>query len=437
MKVDREYVEIYPLKWRHLDESCTRRILTERSNDSIPNLCIYFHVPFCTVICPFCAFNKRLFRSDLYERYVNALLSELRLYNNHPDAIGRQVHAVYFGGGTGSILLPDHVKLLLDETRAIFEFAPSVQITMECYPSTVNEERLARYLDAGINRVSIGLQTFDEDFLTLSRRADTIGILEEVSHAVRDVGFESLRIDLLYRLPGQTLNALRRDLDKFVALEPDGISTYSLELEGLPFERTVPALPDDALDKEMFYFVGEYLERHGFHRFAQPDFSKIGYEDKYVLNAWAAPQGLLLGLGAGAHTHHFGNFIYANVCSVERYINGVEGGRFPGVVGAPLNLKELQHKYMVLGVRCLRIEKNRFNEMFGVHISDVFQRQLKLAVEFGWLKDEGEVYSVSSKGLWFIDNLSKLFYSESNMGESQPRGKQITQFDKIPLVKVV
>lgn len=434
MKVDREYVEIYPLKWKPLDEESVRQILTERSDSSVYGFCIYVHVPFCPVICPFCAFNKTLFRAELYERYIRALLAELRFYHGHPDAADRPLQAVYFGGGTGSILYPEHVALILREIRGYFAISQSAQITMECYPTTINKSKLAAYLEAGINRVSIGLQTFDKSFLTLVHREDSVGVLEEVCHATRDVGFDNLRVDLMYRLPGQNLAQLRADLDRFIALEPDGISTYSLELTGIPFERVVPALPDDALDREMFYFIGDYLGQHGYHRFAQPDFCRPGCEDRYVLNAWAAPQGLLLGLGAGAQTHHFGGHVYASVCSVERYIAGLEAGRFPGTVGAKLEPVELQHKYMVLGVRCLRIEKGPFCEIFGVRIDSVFEREIDLAMGCGWLSDEGDAYSLTAEGLWYVDNLSKLFYSQANLDESQPRGKRLAQYDELPLV---
>jgi oxygen-independent coproporphyrinogen-3 oxidase len=436
MQVDREYVEIYPLNWKRLDEESVRQILTERSEPSLSGFCIYVHVPFCPVICPFCAFNKRLFKVELYEQYIRALLAELRLYYGHPDAANRPVQAVYFGGGTGSMLYPEHVALILKEIRQNFEVLQSAQVTMECYPTTISKSKLAAYRVAGINRVSIGLQTFDECFLTLVHRENTIGVLEEVCHATHDVGFDNLRVDLMYRLPNQTISQLRSDLDKFVALEPDGISTYSLELTGIPFERVVPALPDDGLDREMFYFIGDYLAQHGYHRFAQPDFCRPGCEDRYVLNAWAAPQGLLLGLGAGAQTHHFGGHVYANVCSVERYIAGLENGRFPGTVGARLESIELQHKYMVLGVRCLRIEKDRFREIFGRRIDRVFNRELGLAMEHGWLSDDGETYSVTQEGLWYVDNLSKVFYSHANLGGNQPRGKQLAQYEDLPLVVI-
>lgn len=436
IKVDREYVEIYPLNWHPLSEESVHDIFAGQSHPLLRSLCVYVHIPFCTVICPFCAFNKRMYRADLYEHYVNSLIKELRFYQDHLDSANRSIQSIYFGGGTGSVLWPKHVRLILDEIRSIFKISSSAQITMECYPTTLNKYKLNEYLRAGINRISIGLQTFDESFLNKNNRGDSIGTFSEVCKATRDVGFDNLRLDIMYRLPGQTMDDLRQDLDKFIELEPDGISTYSLEVEGLSSERLFSSLPDDDIDREMFYFIGEYLSRQGYERFAQPDFSIPGREDQYVLNAWAAPQGLLLGLGAGAQTHQFGGHIYANICSIERYISEVESGHFPGVVGAKLDTEELQHKYLVLGVRCLRISKSKFHSLFQKDIDAVFKEELDIAVDRGWLSNNGDEYLVTSDGLWYIDNLSKLFYSNSNMPEFQPRGKNLIQYNDRTLVKI-
>ncbi|GAI17793.1 unnamed protein product, partial [marine sediment metagenome] len=249
------------------------------------------------------------------------------------------------------------------------------------------------------------------------------------------IGFNNVRIDLMYRFPDQTLDRLKDDLENFIQLDPDGISTYSLEIEGLPFMKKIPELPSDKLDKEMFYYIGEFLTKNGYIRYAQPDFSKPGKEDKYVLNSWKAPQQLMLGFGAGAHTHYFGGHIYVNVCSVKRYIEAIEDGYFPVILGQSLTKEDLMAKYMVLGVRCLYIDKIKFKKYFGIEILRKFNKQINELLKKGWLKDIGNYYEIADIGLWYIDNISKTFYSKANINERQPRGKKLSNYNNITLYK--
>jgi len=217
-------------------------------------------------------------------------------------------------------------------------------------------------------------------------------------------------------------------MEILVEASPDGVSTYSLEVEATPLERKLSEMPSDKKDKEMFYLIGDFLEAHGYRRFAQPDFAKPGKECKYVLNAWKAPQQLLLCFGAGAHTHYFEGHVWANIYSVEKYIEVVNEGYFPGVLGAYVPKEELIHKYMVLGVRCLEIDKNIFKKMFGISIDEYFVSQIKDLINVGWLMEKSDRYVITKEGLWYIDNISKKFYSNSNIGEKQPWGKNLYNF---------
>lgn len=160
----------------------------------------------------------------------------------------------------------------------------------------------------------------------------------------------------------------------------------------------------------------------------QPDFSLPSKECKYVVNAWRAPQQLMLALGAGAHTHYFGGHNWTNVYPVAEYIKTVKEGLVPIAVGAKVTERELMSKYMVLGVRALNVSKSKFRELFGIDMQDAFREQLSYLIRLGWAADKGDEYQLTRDGIYYVDNICKLFYSEENRNERQPRGKKLYNF---------
>lgn len=428
IKVDREYIEIYPVNWQRISQKMVDQIFSTRSFNFIKEISLYIHIPFCLTICPFCKFNIARWEPLLYQKYLNALSREISLFKNHPDLQDRIVTAIYFGGGTGSMLTPKDVHEILVQIYNTFPIDDEVEITMECHPSTVNLKKFKDYKKAGVNRVSLGIQSFqDKNLRNIGRNHTAQQNISVLVEALK-TGFNCVAMDLMYRLPNQDFENLKFDLNKVKELSPHGISVYSLEPEGTPLESKTPEIPPDKIDKEMFYFIGDFLESIGYHRFMQPDFSKIGKECKYVLNAWRAPQQLLLGFGAGAHTHYFGGHVWANVYPVKNYIDAVEEGFFPGVMGVNVPLDELKSKYMVLGVRSLLIEKGNFKKIFKEEISDKFSSEIESLVKLGWLKEEDNYYKITREGLYYIDNISKIFYSPINEGEGQPWLKGLYNF---------
>jgi len=201
-------------------------------------------------------------------------------------------------------------------------------------------------------------------------------------------------------------------------------------------ESKTPEIPSDKVDREMFYFIGDFLESIGYRRFMQPDFSKPGKECKYVLNSWRAPQQLMVGFGAGAHTHYFGGHVWANAYPVTSYISAPEQEYFPGVMGVEVSLDELKAKYMVLGTRSLFIEKESFKKIFGENISDKFNSETKSLIKLGWMKEEDNYYKITREGLYYIDNISKVFYSRANKGKGQPWLKGLYNFTPKKFYKI-
>jgi oxygen-independent coproporphyrinogen-3 oxidase len=420
IKVDREYIEIYPINWQNVNQKMVDKIFSSHSFDFITEISLYVHIPFCPTICPFCKFNVSKYEPSIYQRYLNALKKEILLFKDHPDLQKRIVTAIYFGGGTGSMLTPADVNAILNLMSKIFKLSNKVEITVECHPSTINAKKLKEYKKVGVNRVSLGIQSFQDQNLKNIGRTHSAKQNEKLLKDALKMGFNCVAMDLMYRLPNQDFENLKFDLNKIKELSPDGVSVYSLEPEATPLERKTSEMPSEEIDREMFYFIGDFLENVGYRRFMQPDFSKPGKECKYVLNAWKAPQQLMIGFGAGANTHYFGNHVWANVYPVKSYIETLENGYFPGVKGIEVPLKELEAKYMVLGVRHLSVEKASFKKMFKENINDMYGSKIKELKELGWIVEENDCYKITKEGLYYIDNISKTFYTKANRGKGQP-----------------
>ena len=437
IKVDREYIEIYPVNWRNINKEMVDQMFSTRSFDFIKEISLYVHIPFCPTICSFCKFNVSKYEPSIYQKYLNALKKEISFFKNHPDLKNRIVTAIYFGGGTGSMLAPKEIYEILNLLYKIFPISNKAEITVECHPNTVNSKKFRDYKKVGVNRISLGIQSFQDQNLRNIGRNHTAQQNEKLLCEALKAGFDSVAMDLMYRLPNQTLENLKFDLNKIKELSPTGVSTYSLESEATPLESKTPEIPSEKVDKEMFYFIGDFLESIGYHRFMQPDFSKPGKECKYVLNAWRAPQQLMIGFGAGANTHYFRGYVWANVYPVKTYIETLEQGYFPGVKGVRVSIDELKHKYMVLGVRALSLEKKSFKKMFGEDISNKFSSEITKLKRLRWISEENDYYKITREGLYYIDNISKVFYSQANKGKGQPWLKGLYNYIPKKLNKIL
>lgn len=426
--IDREYVEIYPINWESVDNQMVKDIFTSRSKEGLKEMSLYFHIPFCQTLCPFCKFNIVEYDNSTYKEYIKTIRAEIDYYQGHPDIEGRKVSAVYFGGGTGSMVKPEDLATILDDINRNFSLDSKAEITVESHPNTVTEKRFQEYQRAGVNRVSIGIQSFQDENLQAIGRNHTAERNTRVLSAAKNSGFESVAIDLMYRLPNQSVENLLIDLEQVKKFHPEGISVYSLGIEDTVMRDKVSELADDAGDKEFFYLIRNLLENNGYMPFMQPDYSLPGKECKYVVNAWRAPQQLMLSFGAGAHTHYFGGHNWANVYPIKDYMNTIRNGQSAIAVGAKVAEQELMAKYMVLGVRAISVDKKQFKDLFGLEIQDVFSQQLTELARLGWLTDHGNDYRITREGLYYTDNISKFFYSRDNTGQNQPRGRHLYNY---------
>jgi oxygen-independent coproporphyrinogen-3 oxidase len=267
---------------------------------ALPPLSLYIHLPWCLKKCPYCDFNSHEMRAAEMpvQRYLDALLADLDAAL--PLIWGRMVHSIFMGGGTPSLFSPDAIDRLLGGIRARLRLRPDCEVTLEANPGTFEKERFKAYRSVGVNRLSVGVQSFNDDFLkTLGRvhdRAQALAAVEEAAQA-----FDTFNLDIMYALPGQTLADLKQDIDTALTLAPPHISIYQLTIEpNTCFAKFAPVLPEEDAAYDMLDLITELTGEAGLSRYEVSAYARPGHRCFHNLNYWEF--GDYLGLGAGAHS---------------------------------------------------------------------------------------------------------------------------------------
>ncbi len=267
--------------------------------DEAPPLSLYVHLPWCVRKCPYCDFNSHQHRGVLPERqYLDALIADLTEEAAHVN--GRSVHSVFIGGGTPSLFSPESIGCLLDAARATLTFTADAEITLEANPGSVDAAKFTEFRAAGVNRLSIGVQSFADDALVRIGRIHGRKEALRAAEAAHGTGFENFNLDLMYGLPGQSPAAALADLRTACALEPTHLSHYQLTLEpGTPFYKSPPLLPDEAVVAAIETEGRALLEKHGYARYEISAYARPNFRCRHNLNYWEF--GDYIGIGAGAH----------------------------------------------------------------------------------------------------------------------------------------
>ena len=285
-------------------------------------LSLYLHIPFCVRKCAYCDFPSHAEREKDIPAYVEALKGEItEAGHKWPN---RRVETIFFGGGTPSILTGWQMKTLMDAVFAAFPVAPDAEISMEANPGTLTPEKLAAYREAGINRLSIGVQAMNDRLLQNIGRIHTTGEAVEAVRMATDAGFENINIDLMYGLPGQTVEDFSDTLNKALSLPIAHLSMYSLIVEeGTPLYQRVEAgeqVPGDEETLVMQHTAAEAAAEHGLFRYEISNYAKPGCECRHNLVYWR--RGDYLGLGCAAHSM-MENARFSNTASLSEYLSGV------------------------------------------------------------------------------------------------------------------
>ncbi|MGI9024975.1 MAG: radical SAM family heme chaperone HemW [Burkholderiaceae bacterium] len=392
----------------------TAKQLTARLT-SLPPLTLYIHFPWCAKKCPYCDFNSHEHADGIdaipQAAYVDALIADLD--GVLPQVWGRRVHAVFIGGGTPSLMSPAALDRLMSEVRARLVLEADAEITLEANPGTVEAERFAAYRALGINRLSLGIQSFDDRFLTaLGRIHDG----EEAKRAVEIASrsFENFNLDLMYALPGQTAEDAGRDVAIARGFGPAHLSLYQLTLEpNTVFAKYPPRLPDEDVAAAIEDAIGEEVTRGGWKRYEVSAYAQPGRESRHNLNYWNF--GDYIGIGAGAHAKlSFPDRIVrqTRVRNPAAYLDRAARALRPYeeiVVGA----KELPFEFMLNAMRLVDgVPHRRFEERTGISLTEI-EAQLAAAEAKGLMGRDAFRLWPTPIGLRFLNDLQSLFLPAS------------------------
>lgn len=383
---------------------------------ALPPLSVYVHLPWCLKKCPYCDFNSHAWSSGAgalpEARYLDALRADLEAAL--PFVWGRRVHSVFLGGGTPSLFSPDAIATLIGDLRARLPLEPGCEITLEANPGTFERERFRAFRAAGVTRLSIGVQSFDDDRLrALGRVHDGAQARAAVEEAA--AAFETFNLDLMYALPGQTLADLRTELDTALAFAPPHLSIYHLTIEPntLFATRPPPGLPDDDLASDMLDLIGERTAAAGLERYEVSAFARPGHRCVHNLNYWQF--GDYLGLGAGAH----GKLSFPH--RVVRQVRWREPAAYmaQALAGHAVSNDEevaraaLPFEFMLNALRLREgFETARYVERTGMPLSSI-EPALAEAQRRGLIERDASAVRPTPRGFDFLSDLQALFLTPS------------------------
>ena len=381
----------------------------------------YVHIPYCRSKCRYCGFNSvPAGDNSILESYTRALVAEIR--SARPVKLDTFSDTVYFGGGTPSILSPQQLGEILAALRGLAPAAAGAELTVECNPETLDAGKLAGLLDIGFNRLSLGMQSFDDALLALMGRPHDAARAVESFSLARAAGFANIGLDLIFALPGQTLDGWRRDLDRAIALGPEHLSLYALTYEPnsefgiLNAEGKIERVPED-VEADMYLAAIETVAAAGYGHYEVSNFARPGHRSRHNLNYWDC--GDYLGFGAGAHSH-LGGRRWANVTDPMEYVKKAEHGESVRGFEETLTRGQRLFEAVLLGLRMTEgIDLVAFAARWGAPPRSLSPEQWRRLERGGMIVEESGRARLSRRGLLLADGVLARLAPESD-GRSSP-----------------
>lgn len=371
---------------------------------------IYIHIPFCRQKCFYCDFPSFAGREKKIDKYLQALEQEFallrqRLYpkDNVRDTESKFApRTIYIGGGTPTALNAHQMKKLLKIVQKYVSVGEAEEFTVEMNPGTVDREKLLLLQQAGVNRLSVGVQSFDDHCLQKIGRIHTAQDAVNTIELAHNLGFDNISLDLIYGLPQQDREILTQSVERALTLPVQHISIYGLQLEeGTAFQRMADMgklqLPTDELVETMHDYIVEKLPEAGYQRYEISNYALPGYESKHNLSYWQDVD--YLGLGSGAHSYWQGTR-YENPRSIDDYISALEVGRLPSTLEEQVDRQAHMEEYCFLGLRTTAgIDKNLFQQKFGVDLFTVYGRTIEKLVAQDLLQHTASGIALTTLGM--------------------------------------
>ena len=368
----------------------------------------YVHIPFCTQICYYCDFSKVFIKNQPVDSYLEHLIEEYHSYDI------QKLRTLYIGGGTPTALSAPQLAFLLEKLTDKLDLSYLEELTIEANPGDLDGEKIAVLKDSPVNRVSLGVQTFNDRMLKQIGRSHLEKDIYENIANLKKAGFDNISIDLIYALPKQTMEDVKINVAKAIALDIPHMSLYSLILENHTvfmnrMRRGKLPLPKEDLEAEMFEYIIAELEKAGFEHYEISNFSKPGFESRHNLMYWDNAE--YYGIGAGASGYVDG-VRYKNHGPIRHYLQAVEAGN-ARVQEEVLTLKEKMEEEMFLGLRKKSgVSKKRFEEKFGLSFEDQYGSVVSELTEQGLLVPDKDIVRMTKQGLFLGDTVAEKFILE-------------------------
>ena len=368
----------------------------------------YVHIPFCTQICYYCDFSKVFIKNQPVDSYLEHLLEEFRSYDI------QKLSTLYIGGGTPTALSASQLEVLLDGLTKHLDLSVLEELTIEANPGDLDADKIAVLKNSPVNRVSLGVQTFDNKMLKKIGRSHLEKDIYENIDRLKLAGFDNISIDLIYALPGQTMDQVKENVAKAISLDIPHMSLYSLILENHTvfmnrMRRGKLPLPKEELEAEMFEYIIAELERAGFEHYEISNFSKLGFESRHNLMYWDNAE--YYGIGAGA-SGYVNGIRYKNHGPIRHYLNAVEAGN-ARITEEHLSQREQMEEEMFLGLRKKSgVSMARFEEKFGQSFDGLYGEIIRDLVQQGLMQIDGDRVRMTKRGLFLGDTVAERFILE-------------------------
>ncbi|MFZ5642231.1 MAG: radical SAM family heme chaperone HemW [Bacillota bacterium] len=363
---------------------------------------LYIHVPFCLKKCSYCDFFSLPVERDIVSCYMDSLFREMKIHTDRPGGNEKNVDSVYLGGGTPTCLSAENLAAIIEMVNRYFNISPGSEITVEANPGTVDSEKLESLRRSGVNRISIGFQSCQEDLLATLGRVHSYPQAEEAFYTARGAGFENINVDLIFGIPGQTLEHWRSCLENVAGLKPDHISAYSLHLEeGTPLYKRIESESikqcAEDLEADMYCYLIDFLTQIGYVQYEISNFCLPGRACRHNLKYWHNLS--YLGLGPSAHSF-IGGRRFSNTSDLGLYIERLGWGILPVEWEEEPDLKNSMSETVFLGLRLTEgLDTMVFEKRFERDIMEVFGDQIESLGRQSLIIKEGNRIRLTKKGM--------------------------------------